>query len=817
MRSVNFAIGEILRPTRKKGDAWRKPCADETRLQISQPATGGSVTSFLPSATLLLALVALSLPAEVRAQRAQAPDDTKPRNELDAFMEKVLAQREANRQTLRQYILDEAEEFEVLGPGRFPLYRTKREFTWYRRDGVHVRSPLRFDGVKVTDEERDRYEKKWLSRELNRQDEREKRRKEREITVGPQGVEVVSPRMPAEPRFVSEAYFMDFKFEPGNYYLAGREKLEGKDVLKIEYYPTGMFGDDDERDRGDKEADREKTGKKAQDNNANKGRDSAQAKEFERNIERRMNKTALITLWVALAEHQIVKYTFDNVWLDFLPGAWLVRVDDLRASMTMGQPFPGIWLPREMNIHAGVTLANGSFEAGYGRAFSEYREADVKSRIRVPKEKVLHDGFFPAGSPRRVLHVGFRTTGSSRQLPAAVETVGEIRVHGNAYLTDQDVIRLAGVAVGKPLDAAEIEAIRKRLEDSGRFDTVEVRKRYRSLTDTTNVAVVLLVHERPGVRSIDDGTSAVLNPIRRVKSRLMFLPIITYADGYGFTYGGRVSTVDLLGIGERLSVPLTWGGTRRAALEFERPFKRGPLTRIESSVAIWNRENPRFEIRDQRVELKGRAERVFADIVRLGVEGSRATVSFADLDDRLTTFGGNVALDTRGDPAFPGNAILLSAGWTAMNFRSLPTRVNRYASDGRGYLRLYRQLVVAARAQYVAADQTLPPYERLLLGGSATVRGFGTGSFDGDRSLVTSLEFRTPITSVLSGAKLGVTAFMDAGKIWNFGQSLDDATWRQGVGGGVFLIAPLMRINLDVAYGLKTGKTRLHVSSGFTF
>ena len=37
----------------------------------------------------------------------------------------------------------------------------------------------------------------------------------------------------AEPRFVSEAYFMDFKFEAGNYYLAGREKLEGHDVLRI--------------------------------------------------------------------------------------------------------------------------------------------------------------------------------------------------------------------------------------------------------------------------------------------------------------------------------------------------------------------------------------------------------------------------------------------------------------------------------------------------------------------------------------------------------------------------------------------------------
>ena len=158
----------------------------------------------------------------------------------------------------------------------------------------------------------------------------------------------------------------------------------------------------------------------------------------------------------------------------------------------------------------------------------------------------------------------------------------------------------------------------------------------------------------------------------------MFLPIVSYADGYGFTYGGRVSTVDLFGIGERLSVPLTWGGTRRAALEFERPFKSGPLTRVDSSLAIWNRENPRFEIRDQRVEVKGRAERVFADVLRLGLDASRSTISFGELDDDLWTVGTTVGVDTRLDPIFPGNAVLFTAGWTGMHFRTLPDRVNRY-------------------------------------------------------------------------------------------------------------------------------------------
>ena len=101
-----------------------------------------------------------------------------------------------------------------------------------------------------------------------------------------------------------------------------------------------------------------------------------------------MNKTALITLWIDPREHQIVKYTFDNVWLDFLPAGWLVKIDDIRASMTMGQPFPGVWLPREINIHSGVTLANGSFEASAtSAAFNEYRLAEVSTKMRVPKKE----------------------------------------------------------------------------------------------------------------------------------------------------------------------------------------------------------------------------------------------------------------------------------------------------------------------------------------------------------------------------------------------------------------------------------------------
>ncbi len=66
-------------------------------------------------------------------------------------MEQVLARRLTNSLTLRQYVLDEDERVEIVGPDLVPLWRDRREFTWYERDGILVRSPVRFDGVAIDD------------------------------------------------------------------------------------------------------------------------------------------------------------------------------------------------------------------------------------------------------------------------------------------------------------------------------------------------------------------------------------------------------------------------------------------------------------------------------------------------------------------------------------------------------------------------------------------------------------------------------------------------------------------------------------------
>jgi hypothetical protein len=144
----------------------------------ASPPLGGPVTALsFPQRTLIAVCIAVVSTASGSTQSQERTGGT---NELDAFMEKVLARRDVNRQTLKQYILDEAEEFEIFGPGRSALHRTKREFTWYMRDGVHVRSPLKFNGVAIGAEERDRYERKWLEREKERQKREEEKRREKQ-------------------------------------------------------------------------------------------------------------------------------------------------------------------------------------------------------------------------------------------------------------------------------------------------------------------------------------------------------------------------------------------------------------------------------------------------------------------------------------------------------------------------------------------------------------------------------------------------------------------------------------------------------------
>jgi hypothetical protein len=336
-----------------------------------------------------------------------------PLTDLDAFMARVLERRNENWKTLHDYILSERETFQILGPGSVPLAGQRREFQWFIRDGYLVRSPVKANGASLSEADRRKYEADWLKKEQDREQRaREKAARNAEAAkpgtdsveaelvqelraIDPGSDKEVVALVGTEPRFISEAYFMRFPFEPGNYYLAGRETIDGRPVVKVEYYPTRLFTEDEEREKkevtitaggdvkvqaaGEKSPGKEKSNKPAK-------RDKED--DIESEIETALNKVTMVTMWIDPQEYQIVRFAFDNADWGFLPGRAIVRVDQAKATMTMGRYFDHVWLPKEIAFNFGATFAAGSYMFRYGREFYDYRKGEVSAKIRgyVPKE-----------------------------------------------------------------------------------------------------------------------------------------------------------------------------------------------------------------------------------------------------------------------------------------------------------------------------------------------------------------------------------------------------------------------------------------------
>ena len=394
---------------------------------------------------------------------------------------------------------------------------------------------------------------------------------------------------------------------------------------------------------------------------------------------------------------------------------------------------------------------------------------------------------------------------------AGPEVVAEVRIHGNYRTPDDDVLAIAGVAVGATLNPGSIEAAADRLRRSGRFDAVDVRKRYRSLEDLTQVAVIIAVTERPGVEKGGE----MPGPMKRVRNALMASPSLEYIDGYGFIAGGRLSFVNVLGKGGHIAAPLTFGSTRQAGIELDKTFGAASGGRVHGGYRIISRENPGYDIRDLRNEFWAEGTRRFARMLSASTSAGWSDVSFGEVHDQLVTGGASIALDTRVNPSFPRNAVYASAGWEGLSPDS-GRAVNRFTLDGQAYLGLVGSSVLALRARTETADAPLPVYERALVGGFASLRGFKAGAFTGDNAATASLELRVPFHSPLRLGQTGLTVFGDAGAAYDHGTKLADAPFEYGVGGGWYLRVPLFQLEVDVAYGFDSG-TRVHVMAGFKF
>jgi outer membrane protein assembly factor BamA len=415
---------------------------------------------------------------------------------------------------------------------------------------------------------------------------------------------------------------------------------------------------------------------------------------------------------------------------------------------------------------------------------------------------------------------------------APADVVAGIQVQGNTATTDEEVRRLADVRLGMPVDDTTVEAVAARLRAAKHFERVEVLKRFASIADPSQIMLVIIVDEGP-VKIVMTGDPD--HPTRVERKRLpnlLILPILGYEDGRGLTYGARLTLPDpnWMGKRSRVTFPLSWGGSKRAGIDLEKRIDGGLFDRVTAGGSISRRTNLAFHQDDDRARLYVRGEREFTRTLRLGATTAWQRASFEGVADQFTQIGGDVTVDTRVDPILARNAVYARAGWEHLRFGDGPLATpsvagsyagyqgsaNRTDFDGRGYLGVIGQAVLAGRVQRLDSDRPLPPYLQPELGGLSTLRGFAAGSEVGDTLVAMSAELIVPLTSPLKIGKMGVSAFVDRGTVYNKGERFSDQTLKEGYGGSVWFAATVFRLNIAVAHG-RGASTRVQVGGNVTF
>jgi hemolysin activation/secretion protein len=102
-----------------------------------------------------------------------------------------------------------------------------------------------------------------------------------------------------------------------------------------------------------------------------------------------------------------------------------------------------------------------------------------------------------------------------------------------------------------------------------------------------------------------------------------------------------------------------------------------------------------------------------------------------------------------------------------------------------------------------------------VLGGRENLRGYTRQRFYGTTSLFTNQEIRLLIpTSKRLFQRIGLLAFVDAGRVWEPGKESNKI--HAGYGGG-FIIIPFNKIVLNASYAWSEEDARNHFRVGYLF
>jgi outer membrane protein assembly factor BamA len=407
-------------------------------------------------------------------------------------------------------------------------------------------------------------------------------------------------------------------------------------------------------------------------------------------------------------------------------------------------------------------------------------------------------------------------------LSAQQEVIVAVNVHGNTLTSAEEIVRASGLAEGVAFSDHLLTEARNRLSAFKQFHSVETLKRYASISDPTQIIVVIQVDEGP-VQLVPPGIPGQSPPgvpgttpsvVKRRRFNVMFVPVLDAEDGYGLTYGVQFAVTEYRNTTRRLLIPLTWGGDKRAAIELHKELSVRFAPDVRIGAIAQRRTHPFFDSNADRARLFGRSEWQLARGVRGGGEIAWQASKLVGEEENTKSIGADLIVDTRVDPLLPHNAIYVRGAVERLKFSD--DAAVRTELDANAYIGLYRGTLLAIRGLHFDISRPAPAYFKSILGGSRNLRGFRAGHSIGDTLVAGSAELRIPFTSPLRLARFGTNIFVDVGTAYDKGQRFGDQAVKKGVGGGIWATAPLFQVNLMVARGIGSD-TRVHFGAGVSF
>lgn len=382
--------------------------------------------------------------------------------------------------------------------------------------------------------------------------------------------------------------------------------------------------------------------------------------------------------------------------------------------------------------------------------------------------------------------------------------LGRIEVRGNTKTRDRVVRRDMRLAEGDLYSGSAIQRSRRRIENLGFFEKVN-----------------LTTHRRPGTSLLDVDVEV------EEKATGAFTVGAGYSSVDRIVGMASVSQRNFLGLGYQLAFQANFGTTRETySLTFNNPrvFDSDVYAGIDLSKS-------RREYNDYTKDALGGALKLgtalteewrVRGIYRLeeaDVKNVSPEASSLLRDQEGTTVTSSVttllSYDSRDNPWEPHRGVNAdgSVEWAGGPLQGDASFL-KYGLDASRYVPLWLRhvLTLHGRIGYVHSleGRPIPVYERYTLGGINSLRGLQSRSIGpvdaesgdvigGDKELLLNVEYLFPL---IEEAKLRGVVFFDAGNAWEEGQTYLETPMRRTAGAGVRWFSPMGPLRLEWGYVL---------------